>query len=62
VTWGKRLADGISAGPWHRVKRQEFTTHLFEEPGTLEEVSRLAAAWCRRYLAEEGADTPSLAS
>ena len=25
-------------------------THLFEEPGTLEEVSRLAVAWCRRYL------------
>ena len=26
-------------------------THLFEEPGTLEEVSRLAAGWCERYLA-----------
>jgi dienelactone hydrolase len=25
-------------------------THLFEELGTLDEVSRLAAAWCRRYL------------
>lgn len=25
-------------------------THLFEEPGTLEEVSRLAADWCRRHL------------
>jgi dienelactone hydrolase len=25
-------------------------THLFEEPGTLEEVSRLALAWCQRYL------------
>jgi dienelactone hydrolase len=25
-------------------------THLFEEPGTLEQVSRLAAAWCHRYL------------
>jgi dienelactone hydrolase len=25
-------------------------THLFEEPGTLEEVSRLALAWCRRHL------------
>lgn len=25
-------------------------THLFEEPGTLEEVARLAAAWFRRYL------------
>ena len=25
-------------------------THLFEEPGTLDEVSRLAAGWCERYL------------
>jgi dienelactone hydrolase len=27
-------------------------THLFEEHGTLEEVSRLALAWCRRHLRE----------
>jgi len=26
-------------------------SHLFEEPGTLEEVSRLALEWCRRHLA-----------
>jgi dienelactone hydrolase len=25
-------------------------THLFEEPGALEDVARLAADWCRRYL------------
>jgi pimeloyl-ACP methyl ester carboxylesterase len=25
-------------------------THLFEEPGTLEQVSSLAAAWFTRYL------------
>jgi len=25
-------------------------THLFEEPGALEEVCRLALDWCRRYL------------
>lgn len=29
-------------------------THLFEEPGTLEEVARLAAEWFRRYLVETG--------
>ena len=29
-------------------------THLFEEPGTLEQVSRLAAAWCHRYLSRAG--------
>jgi putative phosphoribosyl transferase len=26
-------------------------THLFEEPGTLEEVARLAAEWFARHLA-----------
>jgi len=25
-------------------------THLFEEPGTLEQVSRLALAWCAQYV------------
>ncbi|MEN9735142.1 MAG: hypothetical protein RLZ45_3137 [Verrucomicrobiota bacterium] len=28
-------------------------THLFEEPGTLEQVSRLAGAWFRRHLIQE---------
>jgi putative phosphoribosyl transferase len=28
-------------------------THLFEEPGTLEEVARLAAAWFARHLVRE---------
>jgi putative phosphoribosyl transferase len=28
-------------------------THLFEEPGALEEVARLAALWCRRHLTTE---------
>lgn len=30
-------------------------THLFEEPGTLEEAARLAAEWCARHLASRGA-------
>jgi dienelactone hydrolase len=30
-------------------------THLFEEPGTLDEVSRLALAWCRRHLGQSSA-------
>jgi putative phosphoribosyl transferase len=36
------------------VKRLEIVpgaTHLFEEPGTLEEVARLARDWFERYLA-----------
>jgi putative phosphoribosyl transferase len=31
-------------------------THLFEEPGTLEEVARLARDWFLRYLPASGAD------
>jgi putative phosphoribosyl transferase len=30
-------------------------THLFEEPGALEEVARLARDWFRRFLAPAGA-------
>jgi putative phosphoribosyl transferase len=30
-------------------------THLFEEPGTLQEVARLAAAWFRRHLGAQRA-------
>ena len=36
-------------------------THLFEEPGALEQVARLAADWCRRHLKEEKAGTAELA-
>ncbi len=31
-------------------------THLFEEPGTLEEVARLARGWFARHLAEKSSD------
>lgn len=34
-----------------RLARVAHATHLFEEPGTLEEVSRLATAWFARHLA-----------
>ena len=37
----------------HSVKKLEIVpgaTHLFEEPGTLEQVARLAKAWFARYL------------
>jgi putative phosphoribosyl transferase len=30
-------------------------SHLFEEPGTLEEVARLAAGWFVRHLPADGA-------
>jgi putative phosphoribosyl transferase len=34
-------------------------THLFEEPGTLEAVARLASGWFARHLAPTPASTPS---
>jgi putative phosphoribosyl transferase len=33
-------------------------THLFEEPGTLEQVARLAAGWFARYLRPDPAARP----
>jgi dienelactone hydrolase len=36
-------------GPVH-LEIVPRATHLFEEPGALEQVSRLALDWCRRYL------------
>jgi putative phosphoribosyl transferase len=30
-------------------------THLFEEPGALEHVARLAIEWCERHLVTEPA-------
>jgi dipeptidyl aminopeptidase/acylaminoacyl peptidase len=34
-------------------------THLFEEPGTLEEVARLAVAWFKKYLASPSSTIPT---
>ena len=33
-------------------------SHLFEEPGTLTAVARLAADWCRRYLEDHASRQP----
>ena len=44
---------------WARLRAEKElvvvpgATHLFEEPGTLDEVARLAAAWFRRHLMPE---------
>jgi putative phosphoribosyl transferase len=47
--------DALSAlgAPTKELKLVEGATHLFEEPGALEEVSRLAAAWFKRHLGGE---------
>jgi len=48
---------GLNRTAYDRLQRCERklvvvpgATHLFEEPGTLEEVARLAAGWFRRHL------------
>jgi hypothetical protein len=33
-------------------------THLFEEPGALEQVARLAVDWCRKHLGGRHDDVP----
>ena len=33
-----------------KIEIVQGASHLFEEPGTLEEVARLAAAWFVKYL------------
>jgi dienelactone hydrolase len=38
------------AAPVRKLVIVPGATHLFEEPGTLEEVARLASAWFTRYL------------
>ncbi|MHB9155482.1 MAG: dienelactone hydrolase family protein [Endomicrobiales bacterium] len=44
-----RSAAGLMSAP-HAVEIVPGATHLFEEPGKLDEVSRLAADWFSRYL------------
>jgi dienelactone hydrolase len=44
-----RRAQALLGGE-SRLEIVEGATHLFEEPGTLEEVARLASAWFRRWL------------
>jgi len=37
-------------GPGHDLQIVAEATHLFEEPGALDEVASLAAEWFRRHL------------
>jgi pimeloyl-ACP methyl ester carboxylesterase len=53
-----RQAAGRLAAP-HRMEVVAGAGHLFEEPGALDEVARLAAAWFAAYLRQVSAD-PSM--
>jgi pimeloyl-ACP methyl ester carboxylesterase len=39
-------------GSGHELDIVEGATHLFEEPGALDEVAQLAAGWFTRHLLE----------
>jgi len=45
-----REALGLLAAPTKKLVIVPGASHLFEEPGTLEEVARLAAEWFAEYL------------
>jgi putative phosphoribosyl transferase len=45
-----QAALDLLASPHKELRLVQGATHLFEEPGTLDEVARLAAAWFERYL------------
>jgi alpha-beta hydrolase superfamily lysophospholipase len=51
-----RLALELLGTPDKRLEVVPRATHLFEEPGTLEEVARLAVEWFRRYLGGDDDD------
>jgi dienelactone hydrolase len=51
-----RAAAARLGGPWV-LEVVEGATHLFEEPGALDRVARLAAGWFRRHLGSYGTRT-----
>lgn len=53
-----RSALRLLAGPVKELVIVPGATHLFEEPGALEEVARLAAGWFRRHLTADVQEQP----
>ncbi len=45
----KRAFEALG-GAENRIEVVQGATHLFEEPGALEQVARLASAWFRKYI------------
>lgn len=54
VLGANEQAMGELPGP-RQLRVVPGASHLFEEPGTLDEVAGLAVDWCRRYLSSEAA-------
>lgn len=53
VTWNRNAAARV--GGRNEIAIVPHATHLFEEPGALEEVAELALAWFRNFLGEKSA-------
>lgn len=60
IGMNRRAAAQLAAG--HRLEIVPGATHLFEEPGKLEEVARLAREWFQRHLGPAGRDAPGSAA
>jgi pimeloyl-ACP methyl ester carboxylesterase len=53
--------DAVSSTGKVKLEIVPGATHLFEEPGTLERVLKLAGTWFEHYL-QPASDTPSVRS
>jgi pimeloyl-ACP methyl ester carboxylesterase len=42
--------EKLPAGTEHKLEIIDGATHLFEEPGTLDQVAALARSWFQKYL------------
>lgn len=60
IGMNRRAAAQLAAE--HRLEIVPGATHLFEEPGKLEEVARLACAWFRQHLGATGREAPGSAA
>jgi hypothetical protein len=49
IDLNERAAKSLTAAE-HRIEIVPGASHLFEEPGTLEEVARLSSAWFNEKL------------
>lgn len=56
IGMNQRAAAQLAAE--HRLEIVPGATHLFEEPGKLEEVARLAREWFQHHLGRAGRDAP----
>lgn len=55
--WNRQFADSLTSP--HEVAVVEGASHLFAEPGTLDEATDLIVGWCARWLVRTGVSSTS---